>query len=207
MRVLAEEGWRTWEIKREGSSVLSEKNAGKQWVMVLTSNLIEVLMIFRYPDHFDRCPHRRAESPAVALIEKIREAFRALSDGRQQSNARRYEREDAALSAFAVFFSQSPSFLDSQVRMQKQLGRNHASSLFGVHEIPCDNQIRNLLDPVPPEAVYPVLAEIVSGCVNPPILGDEVAKKANDDRGPEQAPCRLVHCGRTGIRTEGRPVR
>jgi hypothetical protein len=64
------------------------------------------------------------------------------------------------LSAFAVFFSQSPSFLDSQVRMQKQLGRNNASSLFGVHEIPCDNQIRNLLDPVPPETVYPVMAEI-----------------------------------------------
>ncbi|MBK7955005.1 MAG: hypothetical protein IPK02_14210 [Candidatus Accumulibacter sp.] len=83
-----------------------------------------------------------------------------MPDARKQSNARRYEMEDAALSAFAVFFSQSPSFLDSQVRMQKQLGRNNASSLFGVHEIPCDNQIRNLLDPVPPETVYPVLAEI-----------------------------------------------
>lgn len=99
-------------------------------------------------------------SPAVALIEKVREAFRALPDGRKQSNARLYEMKDAALSAFAVFFSQSPSFLDSQVRMQKQLGRNNASSLFGVHEIPCDNQIRNLLDPVPPETVYPVMAEI-----------------------------------------------
>jgi hypothetical protein len=70
------------------------------------------------------------------LIEKVREAFRALPDGRKQSNARLYEMEDAALSAFAVFFSQSPSFLDSQVRMQKQLGRNNASSLFGVHEFP-----------------------------------------------------------------------
>ena len=99
-------------------------------------------------------------STAVALIEKVRDAFRALPDGRKQSNARLYEMEDAALSAFAVFFSQSPSFLDSQVRMQKPLGRNNASSLFGVYEIPCDNQIRNLLDPVPPETVYPVLAEI-----------------------------------------------
>ena len=65
-----------------------------------------------------------------------------------------------ALSSFAVFFSQSPSFLDSQVRMQKQLGRNNASSLFGVYEIPCDHQIRNLLDRVPPETVYPVMAEM-----------------------------------------------
>ena len=43
--------------------------------------------------------------------------------------------------------------------MQKQLGRNKAASLFGVHEIPCDNQIRILLDPVPPETLYPVMAE------------------------------------------------
>ena len=33
----------------------------KQYVMVLTSNLIEVLMIFRCPTHFDRCPHPPAE--------------------------------------------------------------------------------------------------------------------------------------------------
>ena len=68
--------------------------------------------------------------------------------------------EDAALSAFAVFFSQSPSFLDSQIRMQKQQGKNKASSLFGVHEIPCDNQIRNLLDPVPPETLFPLMADM-----------------------------------------------
>jgi hypothetical protein len=50
---------------------------------------------------------------------------------------------DAALSAFSIFFTQSPSLLDSQVRMQKQQGKNNAASLFGVHEIPSDNQIRN----------------------------------------------------------------
>jgi hypothetical protein len=68
--------------------------------------------------------------------------------------------EDAALSAFSIFFTQSPSFLDSQVRMQKQLGRNNALTLFEVHKIPCDNQIRNLLDPVPPETLFPLMATI-----------------------------------------------
>jgi hypothetical protein len=71
--------------------------------------------------------------------------------------------QDAALSAFSVFsvfFSQRPSFLDSQIRMQKQQGRNNTSSLFGVHEIPCDNQMRNLLDPVPPETLFPLMATI-----------------------------------------------
>jgi hypothetical protein len=83
-----------------------------------------------------------------------------LPDARKESNNRRYEMKDAALSAFSVFFSQSPSFLDSQVRMQKLQGKNNASSLFGVHEIACDNQIRNLLDPVPPETLFPLMVTI-----------------------------------------------
>lgn len=95
---------------------------------------------------------------ANTLIERINEVFRGLPDKRGECNNKRYAIEDAALSAFGVFFSQSPSFLDHQVRMQKEQGRNNATSLFGVHEIPCDNQIRNMLDPVPPETVFPVMA-------------------------------------------------
>jgi hypothetical protein len=97
---------------------------------------------------------------AATLIERIRDVFSTLPDTRGHSNNLTYLIQDAALSAFSVFFSQSPSFLDSQVRMQKQLGRNNASSLFGVHAIPSDNQIRNLLDPVPPETLFPLMATI-----------------------------------------------
>jgi hypothetical protein len=43
-----------------------------------------------------------------------------LPDTRGKSNNQRYVIADAALSAFAIFFTQSPSFLDSQVRMQAQ---------------------------------------------------------------------------------------
>jgi hypothetical protein len=83
-----------------------------------------------------------------------------LPDTRGKSNNQRYVIADAALSAFAIFFTQSPSFLDSQVRMQAQQGKNNAASLFGVHQIPSDNQIRNLLDPVPPETLFPLMATI-----------------------------------------------
>jgi hypothetical protein len=68
--------------------------------------------------------------------------------------------KDAALSAFATFFLQNPSFLSNQIGMQKAHGKNNASSLFGVHEIPSDNQIRNMLDPVPPETLFPLMAHI-----------------------------------------------
>lgn len=111
--------------------------------------------------------HIRAVAPspsvpydAARLIERIRTVFAGLPDARDKSNNRRYEIEDAALAAFSVFFSQSPSFLDSQIRMQKLQGKNNATSLFGVHDIPCDNQIRNTLDPVPPETLFPLMAEI-----------------------------------------------
>ena len=83
-----------------------------------------------------------------------------MPDTRGKSNNQRYAMEDAALSAFSIFFTQSPSLLDSQVRMQKQQGKNNAASLFGVHQIPSDNQIRNLLDPVPPETLFPLMATI-----------------------------------------------
>jgi len=70
---------------------------------------------------------------------------------------------DAALSAFSVFFMQSPSFLGYQKTMEKEHGKNNAHSLFDVHLIPSANQIRNLLDPVPAETISPVYREILSG--------------------------------------------
>lgn len=93
-------------------------------------------------------------------IQRIGSVFADLPDTRGKSNNRRYAMEDAALAAFSIFFTQSPSFLDSQVRMQKQLGKNNALSLFGVHQIPSDNQIRNLLDPVPPDTLFASMATI-----------------------------------------------
>lgn len=102
---------------------------------------------------------------ARSLIDKTRAAFSSLPDSRKTatSNNLKYAVEDAALSAFSVFFTQSPSFLDYQVRMQKTYGKNNAQSLFGVHSIPSMNQARNILDPIPPQLVYPVFADISEG--------------------------------------------
>ncbi len=57
--------------------------------------------------------------------------------------------------AFSVFFTQSPSFLQHQRLMKPKKGKDNAQSLFGLEEIPCDNQIRNLLDPIPATTVFP----------------------------------------------------
>ena len=102
---------------------------------------------------------------ARSLIDQTRAAFSTLPDSRKTAtrNNLKYAVEDAALSAFSVFFTQSPSFLDYQVRMQKTYGKNNAQSLFGVYQIPSMNQVRNILDPIPPQTVYPVFAEISEG--------------------------------------------
>jgi hypothetical protein len=84
----------------------------------------------------------------------------SLPDKRTGKNTR-YGMEDAALSAFSVFFTQTPSFLAYQRLMEGRKGHSNAQSLFGVHQIPSDNQIRALLDPVKPEQIFPIFTEIV----------------------------------------------
>ena len=64
--------------------------------------------------------------------------------------------EDAALGAFSVFFTQSPSFLSFQKAMQRAKEKSNAQTLFGMGEIPCDNHIRDLLDVVAPSSIFPV---------------------------------------------------
>ena len=85
-----------------------------------------------------------------------------LPDGRKTATANniKYSVADAVLSAFSVFFTQSPSFLDYQVRMEKVHGKNNAQSIFGIHKIPSANQIRNILDPIPPETIFPLIQDI-----------------------------------------------
>lgn len=81
----------------------------------------------------------------------LHDRWQGLPDQRKPNNNTRYTIGEAALSAFSVFFTQSPSFLAYQRDMHKRKGRDNAQSLFKVGQIPSDNQIRNLLDPIAPE--------------------------------------------------------
>ena len=94
------------------------------------------------------------------LVEYLRTVVERFPDARTGSETV-YTMADAALGAFSVFFTQSPSFLDFQRNLQVAKGCNNATSLFGLTQVPSDNQIRNLLDPVPPGAVLPVFAAVV----------------------------------------------
>src|SRR5262245_46419878 len=68
--------------------------------------------------------------------------------------------QDAVLGAFGIFLTQSPSFLEYQRLLQHTTGRNNAQTLLGVEQIPCDNQVRTLLDPLTPSSLEPVFETI-----------------------------------------------
>ena len=89
------------------------------------------------------------------LVAELRAVFAALPDRRTGKNIS-YAMADFGLSAFAVFFTQSPSFLAHQTAMQTTRGHNNAQSFFQIEAIPCDNQIREMLDPIPPRTLSPV---------------------------------------------------
>ena len=93
------------------------------------------------------------------LVEYLRSVVERFPDERTGDTT--YSMADAALGAFSVFFTQSPSFLDFQRNLQVAKGCNNALTLFGIKQIPTDNQTRNLLDAVPPRTVLPVFAAVV----------------------------------------------
>lgn len=141
---------------------------------------------------------------AATLVAAIRQALLDLPDARRGGNNQRYTMGDAGLSAFSVFFMQSPSFLDFQARMQKERGRNNASALFGVHAIPCPQQICNLLAPVAPEQLAPVFMDLVGALV---AGGELAAHRALDEHllvaldGTEHHCSEAIHCPQCSTRT------
>ena len=77
-----------------------------------------------------------------------------LPDKRTGKNIQ-YQMADIVKAAFSVFFTQSPSFLARQKALQKSKGRSNAETVFQMVRIPCDEHIRQMLDPVSPEYIYP----------------------------------------------------
>jgi hypothetical protein len=98
------------------------------------------------------------------LVAALHRLLDRLPDTRRGKNTQ-YTITDAALGAFAVFFTQAPSFLAHQQTLRQAKGMSNAERLFGMSQIPCDNQIRTLLDPVPPGQLFPMFTTITQALV------------------------------------------
>ena len=95
----------------------------------------------------------------TTLLGYLKSAIKQFPDKRTGKNCI-YTIEDSVLSAFPVFYTQFPSFLHYQQMMQENKGNNNARTIFGVHEIPSYNCIRQLLDPISPKLCFPIFADI-----------------------------------------------
>jgi hypothetical protein len=89
-----------------------------------------------------------------AQLDHLRQTVSGFPDRRTGDNTS-YSMEDIALGAFSVFFTQCPSFLAHQQTMENAKGQSNAQSLFHLGETPSDNHIRQTLDPVSPEQLFP----------------------------------------------------
>lgn len=89
------------------------------------------------------------------LHSYLSSSIETFPDTRRGKNTQ-YSMKDIGLSAFGVFFCQSPSFLAYQQLMQEARGNNNGRTLFGIQKLPTDNQVRKLLDPVDPKLLWPV---------------------------------------------------
>lgn len=81
---------------------------------------------------------------ADSLLTLVREDFKKVPDSRAK-NAK-ISLEDALMSGLAMFQLKDPSLLAFDNRRKKQPENLH--TIFGISTIPCDSQMRTLLDPL-----------------------------------------------------------
>ncbi|MBI3799760.1 MAG: hypothetical protein HY268_22655 [Deltaproteobacteria bacterium] len=93
-----------------------------------------------------------------AFRDMLATTFAAIADQRDPRRIT-WELPAVLMSAFALLFSQHPSLLEYQRRMQQRTGRSNLERVFAVEEIPSDTQMREILDGVPPEPLRRVLPQ------------------------------------------------
>ena len=81
--------------------------------------------------------------------------FSAIDDPRQQGKCE-YSQHDILMSAFACMYFQDPSLLHFQIRLEQNQQRNNLKNIFNVQSIPSNNQLRDVLDEIPSEALAPI---------------------------------------------------
>lgn len=82
-----------------------------------------------------------------SLRKLLSDCFNRIPEFRQNGKIR-YSVHDVLMSGFACMYFQDPSLLQFQKHMQEKQHRNNLETIFGVKEIPKDNQMRNVIDEV-----------------------------------------------------------
>ena len=105
--------------------------------------------------------HSKKHLSFNALKKAISSQLCKIEDSRQKGKVV-YSLHDCVMSAFAMMYLQDSSLLAFQRRIQDRIQRNNLSTIFGVHDIPMDSQLRNVLDALPLETLSPIFTEFLS---------------------------------------------
>jgi Transposase DDE domain len=95
-------------------------------------------------------PKGRKHLSADALFRLVRSGFTTIPDHRGGETA--ISLTDALMAAFAMFSLKSPSLL----AFDKERAEGNLATIYGIARVPCDTQMRELLDPVCPELLRPL---------------------------------------------------
>ena len=99
-------------------------------------------------------PRERKHLSADALFSVARSGFAAIPDYRLSDTE--ISLTNALMSAFALFSLKSPSLLAfDKHRVEGNLG-----TIYAIDRVPCDTQMREILDPVSPESVRPLFKSV-----------------------------------------------
>src|ERR1700684_4048816 len=103
-----------------------------------------------------------------SLLSGLRAVCAAFPDPRKGRGGN-IAMADFGLSAFALFFMQSASFLAFQRTLEKGQGRSNCQTLFGIGKIPTDNYIRDMLDGTDPALLQPCFERMEQLLATPPL--------------------------------------
>ena len=96
----------------------------------------------------------RKRLSADALYSMLRAGCDDIPDHRQPGST--ISLPDALMSAFAMFVLKDPSLLAFDARRNDQNMKN----LFGIQQVPCDTQMREILDPLEPDSFRPFFNDV-----------------------------------------------
>jgi len=94
-----------------------------------------------------------------AIVDLLATTFGGVDDARAAEQLS-YSLPDTLMSGFAVRFFQHASLLQFQRVMEKKRQRCNVQTIFGVHEVPSDTQMREIWDEVKPQALRGVLPQL-----------------------------------------------
>src|SRR2546428_14143924 len=99
-------------------------------------------------------PRERKHLSADALFGLVRRGFANIPDYRLSDPD--ISLTDALMSAFAMFSLKLPSLL----AFDKERAEGNLATIYGIERVPCDTNMREILDPVSPALLRPLFKSV-----------------------------------------------